>query len=71
MMSKHEHKECDHKLCYCDKCDVVYCLNCNKEWGGHKHWSYWWYPSTTVSTGTYKAEGNTSVSYDVTCDHTG
>lgn len=36
-MSKHEHKECGHDLRYCNKCDVVYCLSCNKEWGGHKH----------------------------------
>ena len=39
-MSKHEHKECDHKLRICEKCDVVYCLKWSKEWGGHKHTDY-------------------------------
>lgn len=28
----HEHKECQHELKYCTKCDVVYCDKCNKEW---------------------------------------
>jgi len=36
-MKKHEHKECSHKLRHCEKCDVIYCASCGKEWGGHKH----------------------------------
>ena len=31
-MSKHEHTECDHELEYCQKCDVVYCAKCDREW---------------------------------------
>ena len=50
----HDHDECDHKFKYCEKCDVVYCTKCEREWGGHKHtqWiytpytPYTYYPST-------------------------
>ena len=29
----HNHDKCKHELKYCDKCDVVYCEKCKKEWG--------------------------------------
>lgn len=38
MNKKHEHKECEHKECehinlnYCSKCDVVWCVDCEREW---------------------------------------
>lgn len=28
----HDHKECEHELKYCRKCDIVYCEKCNAEW---------------------------------------
>lgn len=31
----HNHTEpikCEHKLKYCDHCDVVYCTKCKREW---------------------------------------
>lgn len=29
---KHDHHECEHKLQHCEKCDIIYCLKCSKEW---------------------------------------
>ena len=39
-MHNHNHYHCcEHKnLKYCEKCDVVYCVDCGKEWG--RKWSY-------------------------------
>ena len=32
-MSNHEHKICEHEdLRHCDKCDLILCKNCSKEW---------------------------------------
>jgi hypothetical protein len=32
-MHKHEKPvKCEHKLEYCNHCDVVYCTKCRKEW---------------------------------------
>lgn len=56
MNKKHEHKECEHtNLNYCSKCDVVYCVDCDREWGSgnlaqatvnvanDSYLPYWWY----------------------------
>jgi hypothetical protein len=41
------HCHCDHKLRYCEACDVVYCKSCKKEWGKYvQSWTYH-YPITT------------------------
>lgn len=31
-MNNHNHCVCSHTLKYCEHCDIVYCINCNKEW---------------------------------------
>ncbi len=31
------HNHCKHDLSYCDKCDVVYCEECGREWGTKKY----------------------------------
>lgn len=37
----HNHDHCQHeRLRYCSHCGVVYCLDCNKEWGNYTYWSY-------------------------------
>lgn len=42
---KHKHDHCEHDLKYCEHCDVVYCTKCDREWGGHQHWT-WYYSGT-------------------------
>jgi hypothetical protein len=44
-MSRHNHSHCLHDLKYCEHCDVVYCVKCDREWGGHSH-SYWYWGGT-------------------------
>lgn len=34
----HKHTHCLHnKLKYCEVCDVVYCEDCGREWGGYSY----------------------------------
>ena len=59
----HKHDHCDHQLRYCTRCDVVYCLKCDREWGGHTHWSYpyHWYigdPIPCITTTVWDGTGN-------------
>jgi len=41
------HSHCAHDLRYCGTCDMVWCANCKREWGGHRH-SYNWYGSYLI-----------------------
>lgn len=45
IMSNHSHSHCPHDLKYCEHCDVVYCTKCDREWGGHQHYT-WYYAGT-------------------------
>ena len=51
MSHDHHHCKCEHtKVAYCKKCQLVYCLDCKKEW--KENWTYtyqWYYPN--VCTG--------------------
>lgn len=76
----HEHNECEHDLKHCRKCDVIYCVKCKREWGGHNHYYYWpyydwpyYYPYTTPTitwgTTTYTADETATATYTA-CSHT-
>ena len=54
----HNHEHCNHKLAYCQICDVAYCEKCGKEWGS----KYYYYP---YRWNTY------TVTYDYSSDNTG
>lgn len=45
MMHVHTHQHCDHKLQFCNCCDVVFCNKCYKEW---KNTTYYSYPTWTM-----------------------
>lgn len=55
-MAKHNHHEHNDHLCethlgLCKRCDVVYCVQCGKEWGNCKlsHYPYTYiYPTPSV-----------------------
>lgn len=51
----HEHIYHGHKFKYCERCDVVYCESCKKEWGGmYQGTTYQWiYPYYTPHTLPY------------------
>lgn len=68
MSHKHDHDECEHKnLKYCKKCDVIYCVNCDREWPSVK-WNY----SYTQPYRTWTSDGTTYIAYtEETCGHTG
>ena len=52
-MDKHEHKVCKHDyLRYCSKCDVVYCKDCEREWGAGT--SYTPFRCTTTTSYPYE-----------------
>lgn len=62
-MNKHSHSHCSHDLKYCEHCDIVYCMKCDREWGGHQH--YWYYggaPYTirwsSIGTGGWEVYNN-------------
>lgn len=56
IMSKHNHSHCLHDLKYCEHCDVVYCIKCDREWSGHVHYQpYIWYYYGTPYTIRYTA----------------
>lgn len=60
---KHEHC-CEHKnVKYCKVCQVVYCVDCGKEWRDIC-WTYT-YPQTTWTPNWTVTTGDT-----ITCDHT-
>jgi hypothetical protein len=40
----HNHCHCEHDLKYCEKCDVVYCTKCGKEWTWCSTWTHMDYP---------------------------
>ncbi len=61
------HDHCDHELKYCGTCDLVYCRECKREWGGHRH--YWppYYSGTYyVGTGSLMLAGDTPTTAMVT-----
>jgi len=66
-MSRHDHVAhgCRHDhLGYCAHCDVVYCKDCNKEWG-KKEYIYWpyytyTYPYTQPYWSQYQTVSNTN-----------
>lgn len=43
----HDHKECEHELKYCSKCDTVYCEICCKEWRTPFNYSVWYNKTIT------------------------
>jgi len=52
---KHCHDKCEHKkLKYCRVCNVVYCEDCNEEWGK------WVFTYTYPYTSTYYEYPNTT-----------
>lgn len=53
-IAAHIHNHCSHALQYCEVCDVVYCLKCNKEWATRSLYIYGYpaYPYTYDSTST-------------------
>lgn len=57
MAKKHGHEKkhahCEHCLHVCDHCEIAYCCDCNKEWGGY-HAPYYLHPTITTPfwTGT-------------------
>ncbi len=67
----HEHKECEHELKYCSKCNVVYCEICNKEWYSYSitvssPYTATWYNTQTISDKTTNPVNVTPV---ITCTH--
>lgn len=76
---KHEHHDhCEHgNVKFCSRCDVVYCLDCKKEWGkcNLNHYSYttWTYPYGTTSIPAYEPYTTICDSNDLTvsipCSH--
>jgi hypothetical protein len=78
----HEHGECKHDLKYCPICDVVYCAKCDKEWGGHAHARWIWYPyypySRTVTypqtvsiPSVWTGDNTTQIPYEFTVTYSG
>ncbi len=67
----HEHQEHNNHICethlgLCKSCDVVYCVECGKEWSAecklaHANWTYI-SPDTSGIT--------TDIPYTTTCSHT-
>ena len=68
MANRHNrHSHCEHKVEFCDHCDLVYCTKCSHEWGAAcslNHYPYAWYsnpwtisPTTTI---TWDAAGGTA-----------
>ena len=59
-MHKTHPKKCEHKLKYCEQCDVVYCEVCGEEW--KKDYITWTttsaYPYGVSGTGTYFNNNN-------------
>jgi uncharacterized Zn ribbon protein len=47
---KHDHTQCEHEFKYCDKCKIVYCTKCDKEWIEQYTTSTWTY--TNLGAGT-------------------
>ena len=68
----HEHNECEHSLKYCSKCDVVYCTKCKREWGGHSHSYYgyypWVYPQTYFPWTTWTGTSGGTICDTASCD---
>jgi hypothetical protein len=63
-MSNHNHNHCSHDLKYCEKCDVCYCTRCDREWGGHTHWTWYWGGTPyQVYTGVYTDNTKYSITY--------
>ena len=57
----HNHDCCTHsELKHCEKCDVVYCSKCSKEWG-----SSIWIPNVTFTNDG----GSTLTGYPEGCHH--
>lgn len=47
MSCNHKHDHCEHtNLKHCPKCDVVYCVDCGKEWTNWSNYTFT-YPATT------------------------
>lgn len=59
---KHCHTVCsEHTLKECKTCNMVYCENCGKEWGGTTN--YWSYPIYQIPTWTNKPTAGTVIYY--------
>jgi hypothetical protein len=68
----HEHKECEHELKYCSKCDKVYCELCKKEWQNYTITVSSPYSSTWHSIQPIGDEiiNPINISPTLTCSHT-
>lgn len=71
-MPKHEHAICEHlHLSYCAICDVVFCLDCEREWVKPIEFSR--EPSVVPHFDTIPCGTGAPVkqpSYTITCNHT-
>lgn len=63
---KHKCKDCDHDLCHCSECDVVYCKKCGKEWNQDNSETWTTTPCLPHYTITC---GGTSEGFDRTHNH--
>jgi len=45
-------KKCEHKLVYCEQCNIVYCKTCGEEWKKEYSNYTWTYPGQMQGTGT-------------------
>ena len=49
---EHNHCTCEHKLKYCEHCDIVYCEKCKKEWKKEVS-NFTWTAPNIGGTGTW------------------
>lgn len=69
MAHKHEYC-CEHKnVKYCKVCQVVYCVDCGKEWS-EKSWHYLYYPYTEPWKITWGSEADKTDYAETTEFHT-
>ena len=63
-MNRHTHSHCLHDLKYCDHCDVVYCIKCEREWGGYGGYT-WYYGGTPYRVTWCAGETSSGGSYEI------
>lgn len=66
----HKHScECEHDhVRFCKKCQVVHCLDCNKEWRNNINWNYLG-QYTTPSYPSYPWYSNITLTNSAQCVH--
>ena len=66
-MSLHDqHNHCEHMMQYCAKCDVAYCVTCNREWKPtctlpHESLRQYWQRYMTPDKVIFPDDGNVHV----------